>query len=73
MPAKSQAQQKAFAMALAARRGEIKLDQLRGAAKQLYSDKSLSNDQLADYARTDRKNLVKSIGNHKPQINAKRS
>jgi len=52
VPAKSRSQQAAFGMALAARRGEIPPDQLFGAAAHLYKDKSLSDDDLSDYAST---------------------
>lgn len=62
MPAKSEAQQSAFALALAARRGDIKPDQLFGAAKQLYRDKSLSKEALAEYAETKKKKLPKHKG-----------
>jgi len=39
-------------MALAARRGELDPKELYGAARHLYKDKSLSDDDLSDYAST---------------------
>jgi len=56
MPAKSKHQQRAFAMALAARRGEIPVNRLGGAARQLYYTK-LTNEQLRDFAKTKIKGL----------------
>jgi hypothetical protein len=53
MPAKSQAQQKAAGAALAAKRGEQKVSNLKGASKSMY--KSMSEDQLEDFAATKRK------------------
>jgi Protein of unknwon function (DUF3008) len=53
MPAKSAAQQKAAGAALAAKRGEIKPSELKGAAKQMYE--SMNEDQLEDFAATRRK------------------
>jgi len=56
MPAKSEAQQMAFAMALAARRGEIPVSQLKGSALSIYKSK-MSNKELEDFAKTKRKGL----------------
>jgi len=56
MPAKSKSQQRAFAMALAARRGEIPVNRLKGSARQLYYTK-LTNEQLRDFAKTKIKGL----------------
>ena len=53
MPAKSAAQQKAAGAALAAKRGEMKPDDLTGAAREMYE--SMSEDQLEDFAESDRK------------------
>lgn len=53
MPAKSKAQQMAAGAALAAKRGETKVDDLKGAARQMYE--SMSEEQLADFAATKRK------------------
>lgn len=53
MPAKSQAQQKAAGAALAAKRGDEKVGDLKGASKSMY--KSMSETQLDDLASTKRK------------------
>jgi hypothetical protein len=55
MPAKSKAQQKAAGMALAAKRGEMSVGDLKGAARDMYE--SRSEKQLEDFASTDRKDL----------------
>ena len=57
MPAKSKAQQKAAGAALAAKRGEKSKSSLRGASKQMA--KSMSEEQLKDFAKTKRKSLPK--------------
>ncbi len=62
MPAKSKAQQSAFAVALAARKGTIPKENLRGAAKQLFNDRTLSNDQLSHFAETKRDTVPRKIG-----------
>lgn len=53
MPAKSQAQQKAAGAALAAKRGDIKKSDLKGASKSM--EKSMSEKQLDEVASTKRK------------------
>ena len=53
MPAKSKAQQKAAGAALSAKRGEQKVSDLKGASREMY--KSMSEDQLEDFASTKRK------------------
>ncbi|CCF20310.1 conserved protein of unknown function [Pseudorhizobium banfieldiae] len=53
MPAKSQAQQKAAGAALAAKRGDIKKSELKGASKSM--EKSMSEKELHDMASTKRK------------------
>ena len=53
MPAKSKAQQKAAGAALAAKRGEQKKSDLKGASKEMYE--SMSESQLEDFAGTKRK------------------
>lgn len=53
MPAKSKAQQKAAGAALAAKRGEQKVGELKGASKSMY--KSMSEKQLDEMASTKRK------------------
>lgn len=53
MPAKSKAQQKAAGAALAAKRGDAKKSDLKGASRQMYE--SMSEKQLDDFASTKRK------------------
>jgi hypothetical protein len=55
MPAKSKAQQKAAGAALAAKRGDQKVTELKGASRQMY--KSMSEKQLEEFAETKRKGL----------------
>ena len=52
MPAKSKAQQQAAGAALAAKRGEMKVKDLKGASKSMYE--SMSESQLEDFAETKR-------------------
>jgi len=59
MPAVSKAQQQAAGMALAAKRGEIKVSSLRGAAKKMYMDMTI--EELEDFAGTARKGLPKKV------------
>lgn len=60
MPAKSQAQQKAAGAALAAKRGEIKKSQLKGASRSM--EKSMSETQLEEFAATKRKGKPEHVG-----------
>jgi hypothetical protein len=53
MPAKSKAQQKAAGAALAAKRGDAKKSDLKGASKSMVE--SMSESQLRDLAKTSRK------------------
>ena len=53
MPAKSKAQQKAAGAALAAKRGDGKVGDLKGASKSMY--KSMSERELDELASTKRK------------------
>lgn len=53
MPAKSQAQQKAAGAALAAKRGDAKVKDLKGASKSMYD--SMSQKELDELASTKRK------------------
>lgn len=53
MPAKSKAQQKAAGAALAAKRGDRKVGDLKGASKSMYD--SMSETQLDEFASTGRK------------------
>ena len=62
MPAKSKAQQKAAGAALAAKRGEQKKSELKGASRSMVE--SMSEEQLRELAATKRKG--------KPQYVAKR-
>jgi len=62
-PAKSQAQQKAMAMALAAERGEIPVTQLKGAAREMYND--MSAKTIEEFARTPRKGLPRHVAKKK--------
>jgi hypothetical protein len=55
MPAVSKAQQKAAGAALAAKRGELKVSELKGASKDMYE--SMSESQLEEFASTERKSL----------------
>ena len=52
MPAKSKAQQKAAGAALAAKRGDMKKSELKGAAKSM--EKSMSEKELHKVASTKR-------------------
>jgi hypothetical protein len=55
MPAKSKAQQKAAGAALSAKRGETRVQDLKGASKGMYE--SMSERELEELAETDRKGL----------------
>ncbi|MCV0397119.1 MAG: DUF3008 family protein [Rhizobiaceae bacterium] len=55
MPATSKAQQKAAGAALAAKRGEMKKSELKGASKQMVE--SMSEKELDEMASTKRKKL----------------
>ncbi|MFB0614171.1 DUF3008 family protein [Aurantiacibacter poecillastricola] len=59
MPAKSKAQQKAAGAALSAKRGDTKVGDLQGASKQMYD--SMSEDELEDFASTDREGLPDKV------------
>lgn len=59
MPAKSKAQQRAAGAALSAKRGETKVSELQGSAKDMYD--SMSEDELEDYASTDREGLPEKV------------
>lgn len=62
MPAKSQAQQKAAGAALAAKRGDIKKSDLKGASRSM--EKSMSESQLEDFASTKRKGKPEHVHKH---------
>lgn len=53
MPAKSGAQQKAAGAALSAKRGETKVSELQGPAKEMYD--SMSEEELEEMAGSSRK------------------
>lgn len=55
MPATSKAQQKAAGAALAAKRGETSVSELRGASKEMYE--SMTEKELEEFAHTKRKSL----------------
>lgn len=55
MPAKSKAQQKAAGAALAAKRGDMKKSELKGASRDM--EKSMTEGELKDLAETKRKKL----------------
>ncbi len=55
MPAKSKAQQKAAGAALAAKRGDMKKSELKGASREM--EKSMTESELKDLAETKRKKL----------------
>ncbi|AMD02266.1 DUF3008 family protein [Halomonas chromatireducens] len=57
MPAKSQAQQMAAGAALSAKRGEKRVSELDGAAKQMYE--SMDEQELEKIASAKRKNKPK--------------
>lgn len=57
MPAKSQAQQMAAGSALAAKRGDKPVKELRGASKEMYD--SMNQRELRDLAATRRKGKPK--------------
>jgi hypothetical protein len=63
MPAKSKAQQKAAGAALAAKRGEEKVSNLKGASKSMY--KSMSESQLDEFASTKRKGKPEHVAKSK--------
>ena len=50
MPAKSKAQQRAAGAALSAKRGETKVGELKGAAREMYD--SMTEAELEDFAAT---------------------
>lgn len=55
MPAKSKAQQRAAGAALAAKRGETKVGDLKGASRDMY--KTMTEAELDDLASTDLEGL----------------
>jgi len=59
MPARSKAQQEAARAALAAKRGEAKVGDLKGASKEMYD--SMSEKALEEFASTKRKSLPEHV------------
>ena len=59
MPARSKAQQKAAGAALAARRGESKPEELKGASRGMYE--SMTVRQLEELAETEHKRLPEHV------------
>ncbi|MCB1476577.1 MAG: DUF3008 family protein [Rhodobiaceae bacterium] len=60
MPAKSKAQQRAAGAALAAKRGDIRKSELRGASKEMET--SMSEKELEDLASTKLKGKPDHVG-----------
>ncbi|GGA77389.1 hypothetical protein GCM10011491_00660 [Brucella endophytica] len=60
MPAKSKSQQEAAGTALAAKRDEKKVSELKGASKSMYE--SMSEKELEEFASTKRKGLPEHVG-----------
>ncbi len=60
MPAKSKAQQKAAGAALAAKRGETKKGDLRGASREMFE--TMSEAELEELASTKRKGKPEHVG-----------
>lgn len=63
MPAKSKAQQKAAGAALAAKRGETKVSELRGASREMYD--SMSESQLEELAETSHKGKPEHVSDRR--------
>jgi len=59
MPARSKAQQEAAGAALAAKRGEAKVGDLKRASKDMYD--SMSEKELEEFASTKRKSLPEHV------------
>lgn len=69
MPAKSKKQQMAAGAALAAKRGERSKSSLKGASRQMA--KSMSENQLRDFAKTKRKRLPRKKTSRDPDPTSK--
>jgi len=59
MPARSKAQQEAAGAALAAKRGEAKVGDLKGASREMYE--TMSEKELEEFASTKRKSLPEHV------------
>jgi hypothetical protein len=55
----SKAQQKAAAAALSAKRGQTKISDLKGAAKEMYE--SMTEEELEELAEADRRDLPDEV------------
>jgi len=60
MPAVSKSQQAAMGMALAARKGEMKVSDLKGAALEIYKS-DMTDKEIEDFAATKRKSLKEAL------------
>ena len=60
MPAKSQAQQRLFGMALAVRRGERKRSEVNDAVLDIVNS-DMTDKEIEDFAKTSHKNLKESL------------
>lgn len=63
MPSSSKSQQRAAGMALAAKKGEMEVSELKGAAKDMYD--SMSKKELEDFATTKHDGLPQKVGENK--------
>jgi hypothetical protein len=72
MPEKSEKQQTAFEIALEARKGKIPKEDLKGASRLLFNDKTLSTSQLEGYASTDREEIPRKVGIQTHRMNKRR-
>lgn len=63
MPSTSKAQQKAAGAALAAKRGDTRVKDLKGASKSMY--KSMNEQELEEFAQTRHKGLPEHAGKTK--------
>ena len=70
MPARSQAQQQAAGIALAARRGETPVAKLKGASRSMYE--SMTERELEEFAETPRKKLPARKGARKSAPSTKK-
>jgi len=71
MPAKSAAQQKAAGAALAAKRGETPVSELKGASKSMYE--SMSEKQLDEFASTKRKGKPEHVSKSRTKKSSSRT
>ena len=63
MPARSAAQQKAAGAALAAKRGETPVSELKGASRSMYE--SMTEKELEEFASTKRKGKPEHVSKRK--------